>query len=593
MRRTAIFALLSSVWVGCGLEEDALRLPNSAGKDDSIALRVKLTDSNPVVSFTLGCDQVGGCDGTVDVRLKTPEPCALFPTEPRCGVTRTDAMSRDLAMTTVVTSTEGTRKLPFRIETTDGEQFTTNVAAGFTAKTDEDIEVTLEKVAGTPDLLVEVKAEWKATVNPGAEIAEVNAFLSSIPGLTYTETGTAYAGYRAFDLEYEQPIDHKNPALGTFKQHMVLHHKSKTAPTVLYTSGYSLFTADYLSEPAVAFGANQLDTEQRWFGTSHPADVTPESWKYVDIEQAANDHHRITQALRAFYSGKWVSTGHSKGGMTSLFHRRFFPADIDATIAYVAPISFQVEDPRYVPWLDQIGEPACRAAIRNVQTQALTQFPALVDRVKRDLPAGDTYERAGGFESSLEKSILQMEWGYWQYMRASDCAPFLTAQTDLESLYSLVYSYAGVGMPDSAFVDSQAYYYQAATQLGNQSFATAHLAGLVHYTDKKIQWAPPGVTAVHDPSAMVDMQNWVKTQASQVMFVYGGFDPWTGGAYDVAPLPEVVKYIAPGTPHGTYLTDLATADRDAAVGKLEQWMGVRPNITAAMNTPNPAQPRLF
>jgi hypothetical protein len=588
-----MFALLPPLVAACGLDGETVKLPNSSGKDDSVAIRFKLTDSNSVVSFVIGCDQPTGCDGHVDVKVKSPEPCALFPNEARCGITRTDPMMRDLAKTTIVSTTEGSRELPLRVETTDGQQFTTSIAAAFTAKTGEEVEITLEKIAGTPDLTLDVKAEWISTVDPGAEVRELTDFLSTVSGLTVSETSTAYPGYRAFVLQYEQPIDHNNPALGTFKQQMVLHHKDRAAPNVLHTSGYSLFTYDYLSEPTTALGANQLDTEQRWFGTSHPADVTPESWKYVDIQQAANDHHRIVQALRAFYSGKWVSTGHSKGGMTSLFHRRFFPADIDATIAYVAPISYAVEDPRYIPWLDNIGEPACRAAIRNVQKQALTQFDALKMRVMRDMQPGDTYERTGGFDSSLEKSILQLEWGYWQYLTAAECSPFLTAQTDVESLYSLVANYAGVGMPDSAFVDSQAYYYQAMTQLGNQSFSTTHLDGLVKHADKKINWAPAGVTATHDPSAMIDMQNWVKTSASQVMFVYGGFDPWTGGAYDIAQLPEVVKYVAPGKPHATYLLDLAPADRDAAVAKLTAWLGVQPNLAAAGGTPNPAQPRLF
>jgi len=35
-----------------------------------------------------------------------------------------------------------------------------------------------------------------------------------------------------------------------------------------------------------------------------------------------------------------VATGGSKGGMTAVFHRRFFPDDVDGTVPYVAPISF-------------------------------------------------------------------------------------------------------------------------------------------------------------------------------------------------------------------------------------------------------------
>jgi hypothetical protein len=315
----------------------------------------------------------------------------------------------------------------------------------------------------------------------------------------------------------------------------------------------------------------------------------------VNIQEAAKDHHRIVEALHPFYGGKWLSTGWSKGGMTSLFHHRFFPQDVDATIAYVSPISFAVGDTRYIPWLDQIGTADCRNAVRNVQKMGLMQFNEMLTRTQRD-NAGQTFERTGGIESSLEKSIIELEWGFWQYGGTPYCSEFMTPPATADALYTLLSSWGATAVPDSAFADPsfQAYYYQVATQLGNQAFATSHLAGLLHYTDKQGNWAPEGTTPTYDNAAMLDMQNWVKTEASQVMFVYGGFDPWSGGAYDVAQLPDVVKVMAPGTPHGTYLKDLAPADRDLASAKIETWIGVKPTLDASSTTPpSPALPRVF
>ena len=42
---------------------------------------------------------------------------------------------------------------------------------------------------------------------------------------------------------------------------------------------------------------------------------------------------RIFEALGALFPAPWVNTGHSKGGMTALFHRRYFPCDVAATAA--------------------------------------------------------------------------------------------------------------------------------------------------------------------------------------------------------------------------------------------------------------------
>ena len=53
---------------------------------------------------------------------------------------------------------------------------------------------------------------------------------------------------------------------------------------------------------------------------------TSGDWEVLDIFQAAADHHRIVAALKSIYSGARINTGHSKGGMTAVFHRRFYPA---------------------------------------------------------------------------------------------------------------------------------------------------------------------------------------------------------------------------------------------------------------------------
>ena len=72
----------------------------------------------------------------------------------------------------------------------------------------------------------------------------------------------------------------------------------------------------------------------RTVNRSAPASM---DWSKLDIWQAATDHHRLVTALKPLYPARWISTGASKGGMASVYHRRFYPADVTATIAYVAP----------------------------------------------------------------------------------------------------------------------------------------------------------------------------------------------------------------------------------------------------------------
>jgi hypothetical protein len=149
----SLLAVTTACTAGGGVD-DGTRLTNGSGKDDSVAIRLKLTESAPVASFVIGCDQAVGCAGNVNVRMKTPEPCALFPMEARCGIARTQPMAHDVLNATIISTTEGERKIPLRIESGDGMEFTRSIAAAFTANGDEEVEITLEKTAGTPDLTI-------------------------------------------------------------------------------------------------------------------------------------------------------------------------------------------------------------------------------------------------------------------------------------------------------------------------------------------------------------------------------------------------------------------------------------------------------
>ena len=117
-------------------------------------------------------------------------------------------------------------------------------------------------------------------------------------------------------------------------------------------------------------GANQISIEHRFFAPSRPE---PADWSDDAIVQMAADEHAIVAALRSIYAGPVIATGASKGGMTAVFYRRFFPDDVVATVPYVAPISYGAPDPRYDHVFDAVGpaDGACRQAIRDAATDML------------------------------------------------------------------------------------------------------------------------------------------------------------------------------------------------------------------------------
>ena len=109
--------------------------------------------------------------------------------------------------------------------------------------------------------------------------------------------------------------------------------------------------------------------EYRFFTPSRPK---PADWSKLDIWQAASDQHRIFKALKKIYGKNWLATGGSKGGMTATYYRRFYPNDMDGTVAYVAPNDVRNdEDSAYDDFFEKVGTTECRDRLNAVAARDL------------------------------------------------------------------------------------------------------------------------------------------------------------------------------------------------------------------------------
>ena len=423
-------------------------------------------------------------------------------------------------------------------------------------------------------------------------MVDILAALRATPGVASVQESTSgLPDVRSFVFTFQQPVDHRNPTGTTFSQTLTLLHRSATAPVVLAATGYDIPRSPAQGEPARILAANQLQVEHRYFGSSTPS---PLDWRYLDIFQAASDHHRIVQAFRPLYSGRWLSTGGSKGGMTAIFHRRFFPADVDATLAYVTPISFSEADMRYDSFVASRGTAAVQAAL------AVWQQAILLDR--RDevgaLLATDAAQRGHtfntlGLDRTLEFAVLEAPFFLWQdgdAARASQAPPATASASTLYGFLDTIFS-GVVGRWSDAFLTFFApYYYQSACQLGNPS-GESRLQGLRYPgQDRPAVYPPNGVTKVFDPAPMLDIQTWVSTSAERILFIYGENDPWTAGAFDVPPAAQARdnhRYVVPSGNHGSRLSQLPEPQRSEAYALLARWLGAPVTPAAALPTQAP------
>ncbi|MFF3540481.1 S28 family serine protease [Streptomyces platensis] len=409
---------------------------------------------------------------------------------------------------------------------------------------------------------------------------DLPARLAAVPGMRVVKENPAPAGYRSFALTYRQPVDHRHPGRGTFAQRLTLLHRSTARPMVLHTNGYDLNYQGpaFRAEPTEIVDGNQISTEQRYFGTSRPR---PTDWTKLDIRQAAADHHRLIQALKPLYRARWISTGGSKGGMATVYHRRFYPHDVAGSVAYSAPNNTDDRDDTAADrFLARRGSPACRAALTAVQREILGPRRAeTAGRVSRwAAREGYTFHTIGSADRVLELTVLQLPMLFWMRDGEAGCDRIPRPSAGGDALYTW---FAGVVLlpayADRHLLPVTASYYQLGTQLGFVELAAPQLAGVLRHPgiQKMRTYVPRTIPLRFQPGAMPDIDRWVRRHGSELSFVYGEDDPARAEPFRTGNgSRDAHVYLAPHTSHVVRIADLAPRDRARATAALRRWAGV-------------------
>ncbi|MFF7788841.1 S28 family serine protease [Streptomyces sp. NPDC007991] len=407
---------------------------------------------------------------------------------------------------------------------------------------------------------------------PGGDLADA---LRALPGLRLIEERQdAEPGYRHFVLGLRQPVDHTNPAAGTFEQRLTLLHTAADRPMVLTTTGYHAILTPWRSEPAILLGANQLQVEHRYFGASLPAGP---GYSHLTIRQAADDHHRVVRLFRRLYPGAWISTGASKGGMAGVYHRRFHPHDVDGTVVYSAPNNVDDrDDSAYLRFLETVGTAPDREAVKAAQRRMLLRRTEMVARYEAWATGrGDTFRIIGSADQAFEIAVLRVLFMFWQRATPTDVNAIPGPAATADELYAWLDAWAGLSLyADSAARRYVPYWYQIGTQLGYGDVPTAHVADLLRHPDgiAARSFVPRDIPMRFDPEAMPDIDRWVRRRGSRLLFVYGTQDP-SVAEYFLPGGDDSHLLWVPGGNHGVDIADLSPAGRASAREALSRWAG--------------------
>jgi hypothetical protein len=394
--------------------------------------------------------------------------------------------------------------------------------------------------------------------------------LRSIPGIEATEVPPLYGFPRAFQIDLLQPLDHGFPEAQKFRQRIYLSYVDDTMPMVFAPSGYGA-SLQSVQEIAGILGTNHLSVAHRFFVEAEP---NPLNWRFLTVKQAAADHHRIVTLFKTIFKNVWISSGVSKGGMTCLFHKRYYPDDVGATIAYVAPMMTDAPDTRFSRYLEIIGDEGCRNSIRAFQRRCLLMRDSLISRMPGWFSSkGMTVSR--DMELVFEETVCSYDWTFWQY-HTKGCDEIPGEGSSIDAMFSHLAEVARMERGSDVQVQYfTPYVFQAYAELGYPERNYYQLKDLLRFNpdslDKESLNTVP-FQVVYDRSTCQDVIAWLQMSGNNIVYLYGSIDPWTGGAVELTGRTNALKIIQPGGDHRIKIAGVD--ERDDILNKLEAWLGI-------------------
>ena len=401
---------------------------------------------------------------------------------------------------------------------------------------------------------------------------DLNSFLKEIPNVKIEKMENEDSTRQTYKIIIRQRVDHFGTDTTTFPQKIYLSHIDFLKPVVVVTEGYSAYR-NRISEPAKLLDANQVMIEHRYFDESVPRNI---NWKYLNIKQAAEDDHVIVQLFKQIYKGKFLSTGISKGGQTTLYYKYFYPDDVDASIAYVAPINFDKKEPRVFEFLKHVGSESCRQKVFNFQK-------LLLQNKNKILPLFEEYSKNNklsypmGYKAAYEYCVLEFSFTYWQWGDLS-CDSIPQDAGDPDKVFS-AFEKVGFSFFSEKDIESiRPFYVQALTEIGFYTYDIKPFDNLItEVKNPNFNFTlPEGIDTTYDYKSMRDVNEFLQNKGNHIIYIYGENDPWSASAEQLIPgRTDALKMVKKGGNHKTRIKDFDTEDKDKIYKKLGEWMEVQ------------------
>lgn len=407
-----------------------------------------------------------------------------------------------------------------------------------------------------------------------AQSEAIENCLFELPDVIFEELNPIDGYEKVYKLRIKQPVDHNDHSKGYFYQRAYLSHKGFDRPTVIVTQGYTC-QRNSISELAGFISANQINVEHRYFGESCPDTL---DYTYLTLEQATADLHLINQLFRTIYKRKWLSTGRSKGGATTIFYRYFYPSDVDVSVPYVAPINREREDQRIYDFLDTVGSDDCRANIVAFQRRMLKEEENALPLVKMYAKGARLNFSYMTIREAYEYTVMEYPFAFWQY--GKPCNEIPGAKTSISDALIYLLETSDLFLFSDKGIDTYlSHYYQAASQMGYYGYRTEHFKGLLkalptnHHPFAAL--VPDGIPVHFDGKVLAGVNKWLETNGNNIVYLYGALDTWSSTGVPPNDKVDAVWFYMAGKDHASAdIENMTSEERKKFIATLERWLKI-------------------
>lgn len=413
------------------------------------------------------------------------------------------------------------------------------------------------------------------TINIGfAAKCDINKLLFELPDVVFEKIKSSEYSNQIYKLYVKQPLDHDAPSKGYFYQKVYLTHKGFNLPTVINTAGYAT-GRNYILELTSMLKGNQIRVEHRFFGESMPDSL---QYEYLNLKQATADLHRIRVLFNNIYTGKWVSTGISKGGATTIFYRYFYPNDVDVSVPYVAPINREFEEKRIYSFLNNVGPKSTREKLLAFQKRILTNREKLLPLLRFYALGAKLKFNLVTLEQAFEFAVLEYPFSFWQWGHSVEDIP--SANSSDEEALKYLLKVSGINFyGEKSMKRLVSHYYQSIEEMGYYGFETAPFKGLLKALPMQphpyAAFVPEEIKPKFDGALLNKINAWLPEHGHKFLYIYGELDTWSASAVPVSKEVDAHWFTLKGQDHGgARIKNMSKSERAKFVSVLENWLEI-------------------